>query len=153
MSGSFYYGLKSRFYGLFIQLPWSIFVTICVLMPVAYVVDQQARSLLMELVIYWALLTALIWLIKDIYVQRFLLEFSIHDHHLRVYKNKTLITMYDLNQIKVVKDISSNNMISKVAPGGGVIVTFDDGCEIPVFNQITNYQKLNNILSSKAMMA
>lgn len=153
MSGSFYYGLKARFYGLFIQLPWSLFVTICVLMPVAYEADQQARSLLMELVIYWALFAALIWLIKDIYAQRFLLEFSIHDNHLCVYKNNTLITMYALNQIKVVKDISRDNMISRVASGGGVIVTFDDGCEIPVFNLITNYQKLNNILSSSAMMA
>lgn len=152
MSGAFYYGLKARFYGLLFQLPWSFFVTVCVLMPVAYVADQQARSLLISLVIYWTLFTALIWLVKDIYTQRFLLDFVVREQHICVYKRKTLITMYALDQIKKVKEISKNSLISKTTLGSGVIVTFDDGCEMPVFDQISNYQKLNDILLSNAVI-
>ena len=153
MSGSFYYGLKARFYGILFQLPWSFFVTVCVLMPVAYVVDQPARILLVELLVYWTLITAIFWLVKDLYAQRLLLEFSIRDGNLCVYKNKALFTMYGLGQIKKVKEISSNSKIARTTLCSGVIVTFDDGCEIPVFDRISNYKKLNTILCGNAMSA
>ena len=153
MSGSFYYGLKARFYGLLFQLPWSFFVTVCVLTPVVYVVDHQVRSLLISLVIYWTLFTALIWLLKDLHTQRFLLDFVVRDQHLCVYKRNTLITMYALNQIKKVKKIPQNSLISKAALGSGVIVTFDDGCEMPIFDQISNFENLSDILQSRVIAA
>ena len=61
--------------------------------------------------------------------------------------------MYALDQIKKVKEISSNSKIARTALCNGVIVTFDDGCEIPVFDRISNYQKLNTILCGNAMSA
>lgn len=153
MSGSFYYGLKARFYGVLFQLPWSFFVTVCVLMPVAYVVDQPARILLIELTVYWTLLIALVWLFKDIHTQRYLLEFSVDDQHLCVYKKRTLITMYALSQIKMIREFSKNSIFSNAALNGGFVVTFNDGSEVPVFNQISDYRKLNKILSSSVIVA
>ena len=79
MSGSFYYGLKTRFYGLFFQLPWSFFVTVCVLVPVTYTADQQTQTLLIELAVYWTLFVACVWSAKDIFAQRYLFEFKVSD--------------------------------------------------------------------------
>lgn len=153
MSGSFYYSLKARFYGILFQLPWSFFVTVCVLMPVAYVAEQPARELLIQLTVYWTLIAAILWLAKDLYAQRFLLEFSVQDKYLCVYKNNALLTMYALDQIKKVKEIPKNSVLAKVAFNNGIIVTFDDGYEIPVFDRISDYSKLNKILFGSAISA
>ena len=153
MSGSFYYSLKARFYGIFFQLPWSFFVTACTLMPMVYAAEQHSRQLLIELIIYWTLFTALLWLAKDLYAQRFLLEFSIQDQHLCVYKKNRLIKIYTLDRIKKVKDISAKSTFFKAALSDGVVVTFDDGSEIAVLKRISNYKKLRKIITANAMIA
>ena len=61
--------------------------------------------------------------------------------------------MYALNQIKNVKKIPQNSLISKAALGSGVIVTFDDGCEMPIFDQISNFENLSDILQSRVIAA
>ena len=153
MSGSFYYDLKARFYGVFFQLPWSFFVTLCVLFPIVYMADQSLRILLFELVIYWTALVALVWIGKDIYAQRFLFEFAINDHAIRVYKNRQEILTYDLDQIKSVKSIEKNSTISRCTSGGsGLILKFSDGLELPVLDQIKGYEKFSLIVNKCAVV-
>ena len=153
MSGLFYYSLKARFYGVFFQLPWSFFVTLCVLFPIIYMADQSLRILLFELVIYWTLLVALVWIGKDIYAQRFLFEFTIKDHAIHVYKNRQEISKYDLDQIKSVKSIKKNSSISRYTSGGsGLILKFNDGLELPVLDQIKGYKKFSLIVNKSAVV-
>ena len=153
MSGSFYYGLKVRFYGVFFQLPWSFFVTLCVLFPIIYLADQSLRILLLELVIYWTVLVALVWIAKDIYAQRFLFEFAINDHAIRIYKKGQEISTYDLDQIKSVKLIKKNSSISRCTLGGsGLMLKFNDGLELPVLDQIKDYEKFSLIVNKSAVV-
>ena len=152
MSGSFYYGLKARFYGVLFQLPWSFFVTLCVLLPCIFIADQSSRILLIELVIYWAALVALIWIAKDIYAQRFLFEFAINDQAMRVYKNKREISTYTLDQIRSVTSIKKDSLISRCTAGGsGLIIKFNDGLELPVLDQIKDFDKFNLIINKNAI--
>ena len=153
MSGSFYYGLTARFYGVFFQLPWSFFVTLCVLIPVLYAADPQSRILLFELIIYWTMLIALIWIGKDIYAQRFLFEFAINDDAIRIYKNRQEISIYTLDQIKAVTRIDKNSAISRcTSGGGGLMLKFNDGLELPVLDQIKDYEKFNLIINRGAVV-
>ena len=122
-------------------------------MPMVYAAEQHSRQLLIELIIYWTLFTALLWLAKDLYAQRFLLEFSIQGKHLCVYKKNRLIKIYTLNRIKKVKDISAKSTFFKAALSDGVVVTFDDGSEITVLKRISNYKKLRKIITANAMIA
>ena len=154
MSGSYCYGLKARFYGLFFQLPWSFFVTICVLLPVLYAGEQQTRVLLIELTICWTIFIACVWIAKDIFAQRFLFEFKINDGELYVYNKGKLISIYDIDQIEKITKIAKDSTVSRFTLGGsGLMIKFDDGREFPVLDQITGYKKFNNILQKTAVMA
>ncbi len=154
MSGSFCYGLKARFYGLFIQLPWSFFVTLCVLMPVFYVSNQEARALLIELVVYWTILVAVLWAVKDLYTQRYLYEFIISDDQIHAFKKGRLVACYPLDKIRSVKTFDRDSVISRRTLGAkGMMITFDDGSELLVSEKISNYENFNIILSSHSIAA
>jgi len=85
MYGSFQYGLKSRFYGLFSQLPWSLVITTIVLLPVIYNATAETRALIIEIALYWTLVLGAIMLIKDLFAQRFIFEFAIKGRGIRVF--------------------------------------------------------------------
>ena len=154
MPGPFCYDLKARFYGLFIQLPWSFFITLCLLFPVLYGSSQQTRILLIELTIYWTLFATVLWTAKDIYTQRFLHEFSVNGGKIHVYKNRKWQTCYRLDQIKSVKSIARNSRISRRMLGAqGMMIKFEDGNELPVLNQITGYEKFNILLKRNSIVA
>lgn len=87
MYGSFHYDLKSRFYELFAQLPWSLVVTTIILFPVVYCAEPSIRILLIQLTIYWALVVSIVLLLRDLYMQRYLLEFSVQRRGISIYKN------------------------------------------------------------------
>ena len=152
MSGSFCYGLKARFYGLFIQLPWSFFVTVCVLVPVAYTAEPPTRALLIQLTIYWTLFVACVWSAKDIFAQRYLFEFKVSDQFMRIYNKGQVVSTYHLDQIRSVRPFSKGSVVLRFTLGGnGLLIKFDDGRELPVLDQITDYEKFNHILQKSAI--
>ena len=147
MSGSFYYGLKARFYGMIIQLPWSFFVTVIFLLPVIYVVDSPTQALLLQLIVYWTVFIALLWLIKDVRSQRILHSFKINGRYIHIFEKEHVVSTYSFDQIKTVRRINEDSAISRSTIGGsGVLLKFDDGRELPVLDQIINYSIFNFIL-------
>ena len=102
MYGSFQYGLKSRFYGMFSQWPWSLVITLIVLSPFVYYADTGTRQLVLELAIYWALFIALVLLAKDLYAQRFLYDFSVKGRSISIYKNTECVSEYTFDELKTV---------------------------------------------------
>ncbi len=151
MSSSFQYGLRSRFYGLFSQLPWSLVVTTIVLLPVVYFVQQDTRILLIQIAIYWSLAISVLMLIKDLYVQRFLFEFSIQRCGVTVRKNADTMVEYSWSQLRAIRSFQQKDKISRrTLEGNGVLLKFDDGFELPVFEQVSNYDEFNSILKRMA---
>ncbi|MFK7795081.1 MAG: hypothetical protein AB8B89_07030 [Gammaproteobacteria bacterium] len=152
MPSSFQYGLKSRFYGLFSQLPWSLVVTTIVLLPVIYYAQQETRILLIHIAIYWCLAMSVLMLIKDLYAQRFLFEFSIQRCGVSVRKNADTIVDYSWSQLSAIRSFKQKDKISwRTLEGNGVLLKFDDGFELPVFEQVSNYDEFNLILKRMVM--
>jgi len=151
MSGSFQYGLRSRFYGLFSQLPWSLVITTIVLLPVIFYAEPEARILLMHIVIYWVLAMSVVMLIKDLYAQRFLFEFSIQRCGISVQTNAHTTVEYTWQQVRVIRLFHKKDRISRrTLEGNGVLLKFDDGFELPVFEQVSNYDQFNLMLKRMA---
>lgn len=147
MNSSFRYGLRSRFYGLFSQLPWSLVITTIVLLPVIYYAELETRTLLIHIAIYWAVAMSVIMLIKDIYAQRFLFEFSIQRCGISVRKNANTIVEYTWPQVRAIRSFHKKDKLSRrTLEGNGVLLKFDDGFELPVFEQVSNYDEFNSIL-------
>ena len=147
MYGSFHYGLKSRFYGLFAQLPWSLVVTAIVLFPVVYCAESSTRILLIQLTIYWALVISIALLLKDLYMQRYLLEFSIQGRGISIYKNADTTIDYAWEQLRAIKSIGKKELkYYRTLDANGVLLKFEDGFELPVFERVSNYQKFSAIL-------
>ena len=152
MTSSFRYGLRSRFYGLFSQLLWSLVITTIVLLPVIYYAQPETRTLLIYIAIYWAAVMSVIMLIKDIYAQRFLFEFSIQRCGISVRKNANNIVEYTWPQVRAIRSFHGKDKISRrTLEGNGVLLKFDDGFELPVFEQVSNYDEFNTILKRIAM--
>tara|TARA_R110002096_G_scaffold416350_1_gene618724 strand:- start:151 stop:609 length:459 start_codon:yes stop_codon:yes gene_type:complete len=152
MSGSFRYGLRSRFYGLFSQLPWSLVVTAIVLLPVIYFAESQTRILLVYIFIYWAATIGVVMLVKDIYAQRFLLEFSIQRCGISVRKNANNVVEYTWPQLSTIRSLRKKDRISRFTlEGRGVLLKFEDGFELPVFEQVSNYDSFNLMLKKMAL--
>lgn len=148
MSGSYHYGLRSRFYGLFSQLPWSLVVTAIVLLPVAYTATPDTRILLVHLTIYWALTASILMLVKDLYAQRYLFEFSVQRCGISVRKNKGTIVEYGWEQLKVIRALKKSHRLTRgVMDGNGLLLKFDYGFELPVYEQVSNYDQFNVILN------
>ena len=147
MISSFQYGLRSRFYGLFSQLPWSLVVTAIVLFPLAYFATPSTRLLIIELAIYWSVVVGVLMLIKDIYAQKYLIEFSVRGRGITVYKKTGDSVDYCWEQIKTIKSFNKKDSIAKRAiESDGILLKFEDGFELPVFEPVTNYHQLNRIL-------
>ncbi|MFK8028152.1 MAG: hypothetical protein AB8C40_08865 [Gammaproteobacteria bacterium] len=147
MHDSFRYGLTSRFYGLFSQLPWSLLVTSIVLAPIAYFSEPLTQAILIKAVIYWSLFIAILMLLKDLYSQRFLYEFSIQGRGIRVYKKSALIAEYNWEQLKAIRVFEKKDKIARqILESNGVLLKFEDGFELPVFDRVSNYESFNLIL-------
>ena len=147
MSGSFQYGLRSRFYGLFSQLPWSLLVTAIVLVPVIYFAEPATQLLIIRIAIYWTLVMSVVMLAKDLYTQRYLFEFSIQRCGISVQKNTNTMVEYTWQQIRTIRSFHKKDKISRhTLEGSGVLLKFDDGFELPVFEQVSNYDEFNSIL-------
>ena len=152
MISSFEYGLKSRFYGLFSQLPWSLVVTAMILFPLVYFSGAETRLLIIELAIYWSLLVGVLMFVKDLYAQKYLFDFSVRGRGITVHKKSGDSVDYRWEQIRTIKSFNKKDAIAKRAiESDGIIVKFEDGFELPVFEPVTNYQKFNQIL--KGIMA
>ena len=148
MYGSFQYDLKSRFYGLFSQLPWSLVVTTIILFPIAYYAEPEMRTLIIELTIYWALILSFILLAKDLYAQRILFTFSLQGRGIVVEKNTDTVQQYTWDQLEAVKLIDKKDSLSRrTLESNGVVLKFDDGFELPVFERVSNYDKFSAILA------
>ena len=148
MVGSFHYGLKSRFYGLFSQLPWSLLVTSIVLVPVAYFSEPATQIILIKVTIYWLLAISILMLLKDLYVQRFLYEFSIQGRGIRVYKKSVLLAEYNWEQLKAIHAFEKKDKIARqTLESNGLLLEFEDGFELAVFERVSNYEKFNLILN------
>ncbi|MDW3094064.1 MAG: hypothetical protein R8G33_00150 [Gammaproteobacteria bacterium] len=147
MSGSFQYGFRSRFYGLFSQLPWSLFVTAIVLVPVVYLAEPATRELIIHIAIYWTLVMSVVMLFKDLYTQRYLFEFSIKRCGISVQKNPNTMVEYTWQQVRAIRSFHKKDKFSRrTLDGNGVLLKFDDGFELPVFEQVSNYDEFNSIL-------
>lgn len=147
MFGSFQYGLKSRFYGLFSQLPWSLVVTAIVLLPVVYFAQAETRILLIHIALYWALAIGVLMFIKDLYVQRFLYEFSIQRCGITVRKNANNSVEYTWPQLRTIRSFHKKDKIARrTLESNGMLLKFDDGFELPVFEQVSNYDEFNSLL-------
>ena len=148
MVGSFRYGLKSRFYGLFSQLPWSLLVTSIVLAPMAYFSETTTQVILLKVAIYWSLAMSILMLLKDLYVQRYLYEFSVQGRGICVYKKTKLFAEYNWDQLKVIRPFGEKDKIARQAlESNGVLLKFEDGFELAVFERVSNYQRFNLILN------
>ena len=155
MYGSFQYDLKSRFYGMFSQWPWSLAITLIILSPFVYYADASTRELVIELTIYWALFIALVLLANDIYAQRFLYDFSVNGRSISIYKSTQCISEYTFDELKTVYKFSKNDTLARRSmESDGVLLKFKDGFEMPVFARVSNYEKLslflNKLSSAKA---
>ncbi len=147
MHGSFHYGLKSRFYGLFSQLPWSLAVTAIIVLPVTYTASNETRLLVVEIALYWALFIAVLMLLKDLAAQKHIFEFDIKGRGITVYKKTATTVDYTWEQIIAIKPFSKKDNIARRAiESDGVLLKFEDGFELPVFEPVSNYKKFNNIL-------
>lgn len=148
MHGSFRYGFKSRFYGVFSQLPWSLVVTAIVLLPVAYYSNTATRVILIQLTIYWALAIGVLLLLKDLYVQRYLFEFSVQGREISVYKNSEVKVDCQWQQLKAIRAFNKKDKISRQSiESNGVLLKFEDGFELPVFERVSDYDKFSSILT------
>ena len=148
MYGSFQYGLKSRLYGMFSQWPWSLVITLIVLSPFVYYADTGTRQLVLELAIYWALFIALVLLAKDLYAQRFLYDFSVKGRSISIYKNTECVSEYTFDELKTVYRFSKNDTLARRSiESDGIILKFKDGFEMPVFERVSNYEKLSLFLN------
>ena len=149
MYTSFRYGVLLRFYGLFAQLPWSLLVTGIILLPVIYFAESSTRALLIELTLYWALAVGLLLFARDLYMQRFLLEFSAGGRGILIHRGDKTIAEYSWRQLQAVKKITKKDSLSrKTLEGKGLMLKFEDGFELPVFEQLSNYDQFNLILKS-----
>lgn len=147
MSRSFEYGLKARFYGLFSQLPWSLAITALILLPVTYNADQATKALIVQLTIYWALAIGIVFLIKDLRMQRNLIEFSIRGKGISVYLDKELTQNYSWSELRSIKKFSKKDALSRRAlEGEGMLLKFNDGFELPVFDKVSNFELFSVIL-------
>lgn len=154
MNGSFQYGLKSRFYGMFSQWPWSLVITLIVLSPFIYYANASTRALVLELVIYWALFIALVLFVKDLYAQRFLYEFSVKGRNISIYKNTQCITEYTFDELKAVRRFSKKDAFARRSlESDGLLLKFKDGFEMPVFERVSNYEKFNLFLKKLSLAA
>ena len=148
MYGSFHYGLNSRFYSLFSQLPWSLLVTSIVLAPIAYFSEPATQVILIKTAIYWSLSLSILMLLKDLYVQRFLYEFSVRDRSISVYKKSVLIAEYDWGQLKTICAFEKKDKIARqTLESNGLLLKFEDGFELTVFERVSNYERFNLILN------
>ena len=148
MHGSFHYGFKSRFYGLFSQLPWSLVITAIVLLPAAYYSNAATRVLLIQLTIYWALAIGVLLLLKDLYVQRYLFEFSVQRCGISVYKKSEVKVDYQWEQLKAIRVFNKKDKIARQSiESNGVLLKFEDGFELPVYERVSDYDKFSSILT------
>ncbi len=148
MSGSFEYGLKARFYGLFSQLPWSLVVTALILVPLAYTADSATRTLIIQLTTYWALLIGVVFLIKDLRMQRNLHAFSIQGSRISINLCNNVTQHYCWEELHSIKKISKKDSLSRrTLESEGVLLKFKDGFELPVFNKVTNFDLFSVILT------
>ena len=152
MYGTFQYGLKSRFYGLFSQLPWSLVVTAIVLIPVIYFALPATQILIVEIAIYWALVVGIAMFFKDLCAQKYLLEFTVRGRGITVHKKSQGSVDYRWEQITAIKPFSRKDSIARRAiESDGVLLRFEDGFELPVFEPVSNYQQFNSILKEIAV--
>jgi len=148
MVGSFRYGLKSRFYGLFSQLPWSLLVTSIVLAPLVYFSEPATKIIIIKVAIYWSLAISVLMLLKDLYAQRFLYEFSVQGRGIRVYKNSALLAEYNWEQLIAIRAFDKKDKIARqTLESKGVLLKFEDGFELNVFERVSNYEGFNLILN------
>lgn len=152
MNGLCYYELKSRFYGLFKQLPKTYFVTASILLPVIFVVDNNTRALLIEMMIYWALVIAVIWLLNDLYHQKTLQEFAFDQRGIYVKQSDNTFMHYTWECLTGIDNLAQQSP-KYFTDRKGVLLSFDDGYTLKVFNHITNYKLFHTILNSKMMHA
>ncbi len=147
MQGSFHYGLRSRFYGLFSQLPWSLFITALLLLPAGYFATPQTRMLILELAIYWSLAIGIIMLFKDLTAQKYLFEFSVQGRGITVHNKTKAPVNYRWEQIISIKPFNRRHVIARRAiESEGVLLKFEDGFVLPVFKPVSNYQLFHQIL-------
>lgn len=147
MYGSFQYGLKSRFYGLFSQWPWSLVITAIVLLPVAYNATVETRLLVIEIALYWSLVIGVLMLLKDLAAQQYIFEFAVKGRGITVYKKTDDSVDYTWEQIISIKPFSKRDRIARRAiESNGVMLKFEDGFELPVFERVSNYKTFNHIL-------
>ena len=149
-----YYTPKNRFYGLFIQLPGSFFVTAIILLPAIYLAEETTQILLMHLLIYWAAIMAFFWFIKDKYVQKILQEFSFTHEAIYVKKNNDVNKRYEWSQIDRVRQINKESHLARLSLScEGVSITFDDGFELVIMRKITNYDLFSALLEKNMLRA
>jgi hypothetical protein len=148
MIGSFHYGLKSRFYGLFSQLPWSLLVTSIVVAPVVYFSEPATQVILIKATIYWSLAISILMLLKDLYAQRFLYEFSVRGRGICVYKKSVLVAEYNWEQLKAIRVFEKKDKIARqTLESKGILLKFEDGFELAVFERVSDFEKFNLILN------
>lgn len=154
MLGECYYQQKNRFYGLFIQLPWSFFVTMMLILPVYYMADVDTRALLIQIVAYWVCAVALLWYAKDKYVQNILREFSFAQDAIYVKRNSGLLERYTWKQIDNIRAFDKNSNLAKLSLScGGVVLTFEDGYQLIVLRKIVNYEVFCSLLEKNILRA
>jgi len=147
MIGSFQYGLKSRFYGMFSQLPWSLVITAIILMPIVFYASPESRLLIIKVSLYWSLAIGLLMFLKDISAQRYIFEFAIKGRGITVYKKANKSVSYTWEQVISIKPFAKTHRIARRAiESDGVLLKFEDGFELPVFAPVSNYKTFNNIL-------
>lgn len=152
MNGLCYYELKSRFHGLFNRLPWTYFVTASLLLPIVILVENNTRALLIELMIYWALVISVIWLLNDLCHQKMLQEFAFDQRGIYVKKKDNTFIHYTWDCLTAIDSLAEYKYRC-LADGKGVSLRFDDGYTLKVFSFITNYKLFCQILNSKMMQA
>lgn len=86
-------------------------------------------------------------LLKDLYSQRFLYEFSVQGRGIRVYKKSLLMAEYNWEQLKGIRVFEKKDKIARqTLESNGVLLKFEDGFELPVFERVSNYEGFNLIL-------
>ena len=154
MNGLCYYEFKSRYNGLLIKMPWSYLVTAVTLLPVIYVAEGDTRVLLIELLVYWACILATLWLLLDLYVQKTLQEFAFNQDGIFIKRGNDSIIYYDWGSIVAIATFNEREAkIVNSLHKEGLVLSFDDGFKLKVFDRVTNYSSFKKLIDNQMLYA
>ena len=140
MSASFSYGLRARFYGLFVQAPWSLAITALIILPIAFFTWPEQQQLLLHLLIYWSLFLAIVWLVRDLMVQSEMMNIFIDEQAIVLANERSTARRYDWHELSSMRMMPVED---------GFFLRFADGSEVPVFKEIEGYRQLLRLINQR----